>query len=975
MPMRFPIIFTFVLLSFSSMAQDVNPYHDPEAKTWADSVYNSLTPDERIGQLMIARLSSIDLSKNQITFYDQKIDSLIKSYNIGGICLFQGSPVKQASLINHFQSISKTPILMCIDAENGLGMRILDSVLPLPRQMMMGAMRNSDLIYQYGKLVAAQCRRLGVQVNFAPVVDVNNNPNNPVINDRSFGEDINKVSEFGIRYMQGLQDGNVLACAKHFPGHGDVTVDSHYDLPIINKSIAQLDSLELIPFKRMFAAGVGSVMIAHLSIPAIDSSANRPTSISYKNVTELLKERLGYDGITFTDALDMKGVSKYFPNGNASVEALIAGNDMLCLPEDIPAAVNKIKEAIDSGRLSWANIETHCKRVLALKYRYGLSQLTPVSYNNLTDDLNKGISELTSNIAREAITLLSKTDTTFFPLQADASLKTAVVGVGSSESTLFIKGISKLASADTFFFNYQSTNDQLNQLITLLSDYDRIIIAYQNMKRYPSSNFGLSNPAIQIPLLLKGKQVLVVVFGNAYSVKNFCNAGNLVLCYEDAPEIQQTAVDLLSGKYPFKGVVPVSVCGKYHFGSGISTVYQPVIPRDQFGFDLNMDQNIDSIVEDAIAKHAMPGCVVLIAKNGKLAFQRSYGNYTYSPSSTSVNPNTAYDLASLTKVCATTLAVMKLYDEGKLDLKKKISDYLTEFSESNKKNIIVEDLLLHQGGLVAYIPFYKETLAETGAPYINLYRTSYSDSFPTQVANNLYLIKGWQDTLVARIVNSPVGPKKYVYSDNDFIILGWIVERISGMSLFQYVKKNFYDPLSLESMRFDPLHYLDSNRIAPTEDEKIFRTQLIDGFVHDPGAAMMGGIAGHAGLFSDAYDIAVLMQVLLNKGSFNGWQFFSPETVEYFTSYHSTISRRALGFDKPEKDNAIRKVPYPCASVSSLAFGHTGFTGTCVWADPSNQLTFVLLSNRVYPDGDNLFNRMNIRSTVMEQIYLSLPKE
>lgn len=976
MPMRILLLFIFSMVAILSQAQNVSLLPDEGAKHWADSVYNRLTPNERIGQLMIVRLSSIDFKKNQITFYDEKIDSLIHLYNIGGICLFQGSPQKQASLINHFQSIAKTPILMCIDAENGLGMRILDSVIPLPRQMMLGAMNSPGLVYDYGRLVAAQCKRLGIQVNYAPVVDVNNNPDNPVINDRSFGEDPNKVAEFGIRYMQGLQDGGVMACAKHFPGHGDVSVDSHYDLPVINKSRVQLDSLELIPFKRIFAAGVGSVMIAHLYIPAIDNRPNRPTSISYNNVTKLLREDLGYQGLTFTDALDMKGVSKYFPNGEASVEALIAGNDMLCLPEDIPLAVGKINQAIEDGRLSWQEIETHCKKILAVKYQYGLEKISAVSYDNLVADLNRGITELTKQIARQSITLLSKSNEEFFPLKEVAGSRTAVVAVGTNSSNAFTEGIKKISGADVFFLNYNAKDSALAQLVQNLADYNRIVISYHNMGRSPSSNFGLSRQSITLPTLLSEKNTLVVVFGNAYAIKNFCNEKNLVLCYEDSAPIQETAVQMLEGEYPFIGTIPVTPCENFHFGSGISTLKKKsIILRDPFGFDMEMEKHIDSLVNFGIKEHAMPGCEILVAKNGKLAFQKAYGSYTYSDSSEKVSEYSVYDLASLTKIFATTLSVMKLYDQGKIDLKKELADYLPEFAGTNKAHISIEKLLLHEGGLVPYIPFYKETLSSDGLPSPIFYRNTYSDSFPIQVAKDLFLRRGWQDSILKKILESPVHKQDYLYSDNDFILLGRIVEQVSGMGLFPFAKKYFYDPLSLESTRFQPLHFFPVNRIVPTEIESGFRDQQIDGFVHDPGAALMGGIAGHAGLFSDGYDVAVLMQMLLDKGSMNGRTFFKPETVALFTRYQSTKSRRGLGFDKPEKDNSTRKDPYPAASSSPATFGHTGFTGTCAWADPEKQLVFVFLSNRVFPDNRKTLQKIQLREKLLELVYQSLPPD
>ena len=365
---------------------------------------------------MVIRLSTYDFKKNVAIFFDKQVDSLVRQYNIGSICMFQGDPVQQATIINHLQSIAKTPILTCIDAEWGIGMRMFDDVEGLPKQMMLGAMPDAAIVYQYGRIVGEQCRRLGINVNYAPVVDINNNPDNPVINDRSFGEDKYKVTLYGIQYMKGLQDVGVMACAKHFPGHGDVSVDSHFDLPVINKSMAQLDSLELYPFRQIFNAGIGSVMIAHLYIPAIDSSAHRATSISKNNVTGLMRNELGYQGLTFTDALEMQGVKKYFPDGQSAVEALIAGNDMLCLPGDVPQSIAKIKNAINQKKLSWNDIEMHCKKVLMAKYQYGLSNWQPVDTTNITADLNKDVPVMRRLVAENAITLLNKTDAEFFPL-------------------------------------------------------------------------------------------------------------------------------------------------------------------------------------------------------------------------------------------------------------------------------------------------------------------------------------------------------------------------------------------------------------------------------------------------------------------------------------------------------------------------------------------------------------------------------
>ncbi|MBP9606735.1 MAG: serine hydrolase, partial [Ferruginibacter sp.] len=486
-------VFSCVFLSsFSLLAQN-------DAKNWVDSVYKSLSKDERIAQLMVARLSSIDAKTKKVIFYDTKVAALVKQYNIGGICLFQGSPEKQATILNSLQAIAKTPILMCIDAEWGLGMRMTDSVLPLPRQMMLGAMKDASIVYQYGAIVAEQCKRMGIQVNYAPVIDINNNPLNPVINDRSFGEDKYKVADFGIAYMKGMQDNAVLACAKHFPGHGDVSVDSHYDLPVINKSFAQLDSLELYPFKKIFEAGVGSVMIAHLYIPSIDTAKNRATSLSKKNIQALLRNQLNYQGLTFTDALEMQGVKKFFPNEEASVQSIIAGNDMLCLPGDIPLSIQKIKTAIKQKKISWEQIEQHCKKVLLAKYQLGLTQSPIINTQNLTEDLNSKIANMRKTVAENAITLLAKQNDAFFPLSVSTHNKAgdvAVVAIGTSRANEFCKQLISDYNAGVYYFDFNKTTGDADALFNTLKS------------KYIDSTIGLEKEYVPIRDLISSERIL-----------------------------------------------------------------------------------------------------------------------------------------------------------------------------------------------------------------------------------------------------------------------------------------------------------------------------------------------------------------------------------------------------------------------------------------------------------------------------------
>ncbi len=970
--MRKTQVILFLFVSLNGFAQP------NKASLWVDSVFRSLSPDEQIGQLMVVRLSTMD-SKRNVIFYDSLVSQLMKQYNIGSVCLFQGSPVKQATILNSLQSQAKTPLLVCIDAEWGVGMRMIDSVLPLPKQMMLGAMSDPAIVYQYGKIVAEQCKRVGIQCNYAPVVDVNNNPDNPVINDRSFGEDKYKVASFGIQYMKGMQDNGVMATAKHFPGHGDVAVDSHLDLPVINKSRAELEGLELYPFREIFKAGVGSVMIAHLYIPSIDNTPNRATSISKKNVTDLLRNDLGYQGISFTDALEMQGVRKFFPDGQASVESIIAGNDMLCLPGDVPLAITKIKEAIDSGKISWADIEMHCRKVLMAKYQYGLSNLKPINTDNLTNDLNSKVPFMRRLVAENALTVLKKADAGFFPLPAASKTPADIVyiSVGTNTDNAFAKRMRMDYNADVVYFDYKQDATNIASIVDQAKkQYKKVIIGIHGYARVPANNFGISQNAVDlVTQLQQNTNAITFVFGNPYAIKNWCNAKNLVACYEDDDIIQNTAIDLLQGKIAAKGKLPVTVCEGFKYGTGITyNALSPINPHTAKINPVKLSVAVDSFANDAIAKGATPGAVVLIAKGGQIAYYKTYGNFTYDKTE-AVTKESIYDMASVTKVCATTISVMKLYDEGRLDLKKKLGDYLPWVRGTNKEHLEIQDILLHQAGLVAYIPFYKETIDANGVPLSKYYSSRPNDSFSIRVAKDLYMRTDWRDTIYKRILQSPLGQKgKYIYSDNDFIFLGKIVEAISGTTLDEYVKKEFYNPLGLTTAGFKPAEHFSLSRIAPTEQEKFFRLQLLRGDVHDPGAAMFGGVAGHAGLFSNAYDLAIIMQMLLNGGTFNGRRYIQKETVDLFTSYHSAISRRGYGFDKPEKDNHIRPDPYPCYSASSKTFGHTGFTGTCVWADPDADIVFIFLSNRVNPDGgDNLkLLRMNVRTNIQEAIYKSI---
>ncbi|HEX8677783.1 MAG TPA: serine hydrolase, partial [Segetibacter sp.] len=508
---------------------------------------------------------------------------------------------------------------------------------------------------------------------------------------------------------------------------------------------------------------------------------------------------------------------------------------------------------------------------------------------------------------------------------------------------------------------------------TLREKYELVIIGMHHYSRRPANQFGIPDSSFRLINLVQSQMpTITFVFGNPYAIKNVAaTSANLLACYEDDVIMQQAAADVIQGKIIPKGKLPVTVSDELRFGTGIiSKNYLPEVVPETVDLQSNILNGIDSVANDAIKNHAVPGCVVLVAKDGKIAFQRSYG-YTNYDSLEPVTTDMLYDLASVTKTSATTVSVMKLYEEGKLDIEKTLGYYLPWVRRSNKENFQIKNLLLHQAQLIPYIPFYKLTIDSAGGPLPSIYSRIPAKEFSIKVAEDLYLRNDWQDTMYDKILLSKLGePLKYVYSDNDFIFLGKVVEAITGKKLDDYVKETFYSPLSMTTTTFKPRDHFPINTIAPTENDTAWRQQLLRGDVHDPGAAMFGGVAGHAGLFSNAYDLVQLYQMILNGGELNGVRYLKKETIDTFTVYSSNISRRGLGFDKPEKDNATILDPYPALSVSPLTFGHTGFTGTCVWVDPAYNLIYIFLSNRVTPNGENnKLSKMNVRTNIQEIIY------
>jgi beta-glucosidase-like glycosyl hydrolase/CubicO group peptidase (beta-lactamase class C family) len=941
---------------------------DKACVKWVDSVYNQLTVEERIGQFFM--LAAYTQGK------DYNMDSVlswIKQGKAGGVIFFKGLPEAEAEWTNKLQDSAKVGAFMAIDGEWGLAMR-LDSTIAFPHQLALGAVADNQLIYEMGREIGRECKRMGLQINFAPDVDVNNNPNNPVINDRSFGEDKYKVALKGIEYADGMQDEGVLACAKHFPGHGDVSTDSHFDLPVITKSAGAFDSLEFYPFKILFKNGVGSAMVAHLNVPALDSDSGSTASLSKKIATGWLRDSLGFDGLVFTDALNMKGVAKYYKPGTVDSIAFMAGCDILVFSEDAGKGAEKIKAALDSGVIAPAEMEARVKKVLAYKYKLGLNKPPHVILENLREDLNNTTGKLLRQKLFEQAITLAANQNNLLPLKDWNYKRVASLSIGNNGTSAFQQHISNFAEFDIYNQSAEHNDKPFNALFDTLAAYDLVVIDLHGMVRAAARNYNVTEETRKFVEALSGRtKVVLLVFGNPYSLRYFEYMPWIIEAYEDNDATNLAAANALFGAIKISGRLPVTASAAFPAGAGFmsDTIYRLKLSSpEEVGLKTADLKQTDVIIQKGIAAKAFPGCQLIVVKSGKVIWNKSYGTKAYETTE-KVKPTDLYDLASITKVAATTMAVMKLYEQKKISLDKTVADYLDLPKDATIKHLKLRDVLTHQAGLKAFFMFYKNTVDSNFARY---YRASADSVFTIQVADSLFIRKDYPDTMWSIICHSPVEEHpKYVYSDNDFYILQKIVEKVSGKPLDEYVRDNFYKPMGLTRIGYKPVNRFARPRLMPTENDSAFRKQVVNGYVHDPGAAMYGGVAGHAGVFSNAFDLAALFQMLLNNGTYNGRHILDSATIKVFTTRQSKISRRGFGFDKPEPD--VTKAS-PCYDGVPLSvFGHTGFTGTCVWSDPENKLTYIFLSNRVYPNAENnLLVKMNIRTDLQEVIYKAMGK-
>jgi len=972
---------------------------------WVDSLMRALPPRQRVAQLFMLAAYS-----NKPAIYQDSISTLIRDYGIGGLIYFQGGPVRQARLLNRFQRESRVPLLVAMDGEWGAGMR-LDSVLRFPYQMTLGAAPAADslLLYDMGREVARQFRRLGMQVNFAPVVDVNNNPNNPVIGFRSWGENPAAVARLSRLYMRGMQDAGVLAVAKHFPGHGDVDADSHLGLPVVRVDRQRLDTLELPPFKNMIANGIGGMMVAHLNVPALDT-VRGPSTLSKPIVTGVLRQQLGFRGVVFTDAMNMKGLTNLVPPGEAEVRALLAGNDVLEFSKNVPLALTSVLAAVDSGRISQARIDESCRRVLALKQWAGLRRRPVISEQNLLADLNPPHARyLAHRLTAHSLTLL-RNQRNLLPLQRLDTLRlaTLVLGGEPADTTEFQRAVTDYdAQVAHFYLPAAPTLDELTDMRARLFGYDVVLVALQSLGRLPATNFGIAPEANVLlrELTKPGQRVILSIFGAAYAaarVRDFDRASAVVMAYQESPEAQQLAAQLIFGGIGAVGKLPVTVANNLPAGFGLTT--QPGLrlayahPEDA-GMDNCLEARVDSIMRQALQAGATPGGQVLIARRGVVVLRKSYGVQAFtsppgplskregeliyssslklqaSPPSLlergpggevngrAVRNTDLYDLASLTKVLAATPALLKLQEQGKFSPDSTLGQLFPFLAKTNKASLKLRDVLAHQAGLPAWIPFWKAFAKPDGSLRRTWFRADSSARFPLPVARGLWGSRRLPGCIYQQIGAAPLTARPgYVYSDLSFYLYPELVLRRTGQPFEQFLAKEVYRPLG-SGLHFQPLHHAPLRRIVPTEYDSLFRRQLLHGYVDDEGAALLGGISGHAGLFGASNDVAQLAQAYAWGGRYGGQQLFSREILTDWTRQQFANNRRALAFDRPASPAAGNTAP----GASAGSFGHSGFTGTYFWVDPARELVVVVLTNRVNPSRrNNKLSELNVRTQIQQ---------
>ena len=940
-----------------------------------DSLLNTLSVREMIGQSIWVEAWAGDDNNNFIKVKDQ-----VTGLGIGGVIFFEGSAEKQVHFTSQIDSLSKIPLIIALDAEWGTGMR-LKGVESFPYQMTLGAVQNDSLIYYMGAAIARQCKDIGVDLNLAPVADVNNNPRNPVINYRSMGEDPVKVARKTAMYMQGLQDNGVMACAKHFPGHGDTDTDSHRGLPVINGSHKRFDSVEFVPFRYLIDKGVSAIMTAHINVPALDATPRLPATFSHAIITDILKGEMQFKGLILTDALNMEGARGAFPSGIADAEAYSAGNDVLEYSTDPEKAIDEIMRRVDNGEIPVEDVMAKCRKILAVKHWLATERSGLTSFSHGKDIKSvASVSPLIRDLYAGAITVIENNENVI-PVGRLDKIRIATVAVNNPEQTEFQGMVNRYTHADHYFIdteNIQATEFALSRL----KDYDLVIAGISGLDQRPSDAFGVTAGLSSIVSRLASLPRSVIIwFGNPYGVAKLNLASppaGFLVTYQDNSYTRETAVQVIFGALGASGRLPVTINKAYPEGYGIKTAGSL---RLQFGFPENaglssgiLNTRIDSIVNAGLDSMAFPGCQVLIARKGIVVFDKSYGFHTYD-STEKVKEGDLWDLASVTKVSAATPALMLLNDRGLFDPDRTLGSYLPWYRFSNKGDIVLRDMLSHQAGLTAWIPFYKNTMKEDSTFKNGIFSNRVNRRFALPVTDSMYINRHYIKEIFREIRDSKTtGIGKYVYSDLTFILAAEIIESLTDTTIDKFDPVNIYNPIGAFDITFNPLEKYSKDRIIPTEYDSLFRKELIWGTVHDEAAAMLGGVSGHAGLFATGNDLIKLWEMYRRGGTYGGTRILSQEVLKEYTrvQFPENNNRRGLGFDKPmlPNDTIPPEDIYPCKSASPSSFGHSGFTGTFVWVDPDAELTYVFLSNHIYPTRKNskLFD-MNIRSSILQASY------
>jgi beta-N-acetylhexosaminidase len=968
---------------------------------WADSLMAELSLEERIGQMIMVQAYS-----RLGEAHERSVSRMITRDHVGGVAFFQGDPLSQARLTNRYQEESRVPLLVAMDAETGLGMR-LEGTLRYPRQMVLGAVTDMGLLHELGRDIGRQMRRLGVHLNFAPLADVNNNPANPVIGTRSFGEDPAAVATRVIALMSGMQSEGLLVAAKHFPGHGDTDEDSHNSLPLILHDRQRLDSVELFPFREAVDRGLTGVMVGHLQVPALEDGGQVPATVSPKVIRDLLIGEMGFRGLVITDAMNMKGLSRYYEPGDREVAAVKAGNDILLMPGDPGKAIAAIRKAVRRGEIPEARINESCRKILMAKYWAGLASFHPVDTLSLLADLNDPAYGRTHRAIKSGCLTLVRQRDSLLPFRDLPSIRLATVTISregsfSAGSTcdLYLKG-------DHYTMGTHAGAEERAGLLAALEPYNTVIVSILNTSSSASRQYGISNETVDfIASLDPDQDVVLNLAGYPYALERFWQPDKLdavVLSYSSEALYQHYVMQALFGGRSFSGRLPVSAGRFARAGEGVCTG-----PRIRLAYAEPMDAGLhpdtlarmETLIREAISRKAMPGCQVLVARGGQVVWHRAYGHHSYQ-GKVPVRTDDLYDLASITKIAATLPALMKLCGEGRFSEDSLLGAYAPIPDSSDKAGLKIADILAHQAGLVPWIPFYQATLepldssqrlvshnwshqyplkigpsdfANRDVKYVDsTYESSYSPAYPVQVAGHLYLRADLRDSVYRWIHESRLLEPEYRYSDLGYYLLQQVIEEETDTLLYPYVWYNFFAPLGAESLGFLPLNRFPRERIVPTENDLFFRRQLLQGYVHDPGTAMLGGISGHAGLFGNANDLAKMMQMYLDGGEYGGQRYLDEAVLERYTSCYDcgNGNRRGLGFDRRVAEDGEEGPA--CDGASALSFGHSGFTGTLAWVDPEYGLVFIFLSNRIHPDqGNTRLIDENVRTRIQQVVYDAL---